>query len=219
MTQDVDDVLRADLRELAAQVDVGSLDLLALRKQARGRVRRRRVLFAGPLISAAVLAAVVIAVPGHQPGDTLVPAQPTAGAPWLVTAHAAMPGAAGALQVSADPTPVAVSADHRTLLHLTWTNEGTSPVSLAYQGYAFEVRSEDGTGVLGVTDGRCVYWDDHGRRVDHSCPYSPDQLLQPGTHTTSDFVVADVVSTGHAAPGIYRFTLPAGAVVTLTVTG
>lgn len=236
MTQDQQQFahdLGQDLRSLAMQVPVRPLDLPALCTVARRRVRRRRMVAAIPVLL------VVLAIPFLP---SLLPAERHGLATISVAPSAVAPTTAGpmvleALHVSAAIAPGELPLPGLTLrvdsesvpfagtmtsLPLTWTATGPQPVAFEQPRYAEEVTAEQGSGVVGVTEGFCSYWEPDGSFIPHSCPPPFRIELQPGESMSTDLQVAGTVESGRAAPGTYRFTVPVGDTghvdVVLTVT-
>ena len=218
--------LHDDLAALAAQVRPTGLDLPALRQAARRRVRRRRLLVAGPVLLAVVAAGLAVPTQLRDPVDRLttatVPTPAAEPAHISITATLRAPVIAG-VSLSVQPEKAVVSRGTR--FTLTWTlAAGSAPVPASIFNYfAREVPADGGAGVIGVSDDRCDFWDDEGRQPVHSCPAPGPIGLQPGHSRTTGLVIADVVESGSIADGTYRFALPVGplgaADVVLTVTG
>lgn len=222
MTEDLQ--LHDDLTALAAQVGPATLDLPALQDTARRRVRRRRLLGAGPAVL--VLLAAGLVLPGllRDPQDRLATATaaPTVVPRLSVTATLRAPATPG---LSVRVGTGAVTGGEGTRFPLTWSlAAGSAPLPVFdVPGFTVEVAAERGPGVVGVTDGRCFSWDGQGRGVPHRCPAAFPVALEPGTSTTTDLLVAEVVESGSIADGTYRFRLTAGDLgivdLVLTVTG
>lgn len=221
MTEDLQ--LHDDLAGLARQVRPMALDLPALQQLARRRVRRRRLLVAGPALVAVIGAGLVLPGLRHDPQDRLTTASPApAAAPQLSLAATLRDPAVPGLSVRVAPGQA--TGGQGTRFPLTWSlAAGSAPLPFDVPGFAVTVRAVRGVGVVGMTDGRCGYWDGEGRRIEHSCPATLPLVLDPGGSTTTDVVVADVVESGSIADGTYRLPLTAGDLgivdLVLTVTG